>query len=120
MALGDVRVNPAPRDVWRRIGGGPNAVATQAPDWLDCLCEARGYVDASRLYELPDGRTIVLPLAAKVWGGVRIAEESWPYGWGYGGAVVAGGHLTATDARLVLTDLARRPVLRARVVPMPL
>jgi CelD/BcsL family acetyltransferase involved in cellulose biosynthesis len=112
---------PAPREAWRRaLAADPNAVVTQAPEWLDCLCATRGYVDASRLYELPDGRTIVLPLAAKVRGGVRIAEESWPYGWGYGGALVTGGPLTGSDARLVLADLARRPVPLAGIVPMPL
>jgi Acetyltransferase (GNAT) domain len=114
-------VSPAPRDIWRRtLAADPNAVATQTPEWLDCLCRARGYVDASRLYELPDGRIMVLPLAAKVLAGVRVAEESWPHGWGYGGAVVAGGEVTAADARLVLTDLARRRVVRSAVVPMPL
>jgi hypothetical protein len=102
------------------LAADPNAVVTQAPEWLDCLCATRGYVDASRLYELPDGRTLVLPLAAKVRGGVRIAEESWPYGWGYGGALVTGGPLTQSDARLVLADLARRPVVVAAIVPVPL
>jgi hypothetical protein len=114
-------VSPAPRDVWQRIlAADPNAVATQTPEWVDGLCSARGYVDASRLYELPDGRSLILPLAAKTCSGVRITEESWPYGWGYGGALVAGGHLTVPDVRLMLADLARRPIIRAAVVPMPL
>jgi Acetyltransferase (GNAT) domain len=113
-------VSPAPRDAWRRaLAADPDAVATQTPEWLDAMCAAGGYVDASRRYELSDGRTLVLPMAATVWGGVRVAEESWPYGWGYGGAVVAGGPLTPADARLVLADLARRPVARAGVVPLP-
>lgn len=116
-----VVISPAPREAWRRaLAADPNAVVTQTPEWLDCLCSTREYVDASRLYELPDGRTIVLPLAAKTRGGIRIAEESWPYGWGYGGALVAGGPLTRADARLVLADLARRPVALAALVPMPL
>src|SRR5262249_10019710 len=114
-------VTPAPRDAWRRaLAADPNAVATQTPEWLDGLCQARGYVDASRLYELPDGRTLVLPLAARAWCGVRVTEESWPYGWGYGGAIVTGGRLAEADARSVLADLARRPVVRAAIVPVPL
>jgi hypothetical protein len=121
-ALAGTRVvSPAPREVWRdTLAADASAVATQTPEWLDCLCETRGYVDASRLYELPGGRRLVVPLAARVWNGVRISEESWPYGWGYGGALVAGGALTAAEARLVLADLARRPVLRAAIVPLPL
>jgi hypothetical protein len=119
--LADLRmVSPAPRDTWRgALAADPNAMATQTPEWLDCLCLARGYVDASRLYELPDGRVFILPLAAKSLGGVRMTAESWPYGWGYGGIVVAGGQYTAADARLVLADLAQQLVLRATVVPAP-
>jgi CelD/BcsL family acetyltransferase involved in cellulose biosynthesis len=114
-------ITPAPRQAWRRaLAADPNAVATQTPEWLDCLCAMRGYLDASRLYEFPDGRTVILPLAAKVRGGVRIAEESWPYGWGYGGGLVAGGPLTRFEAGIVLADLARRPVVVAGMVPMPL
>lgn len=114
-------VTPVPRDVWADVlAADPDAVATQTPDWLDCLCRARGYVDASRLYEFPDSRRLVLPLAGRVWAGARVAEESWPYGWGYGGALVAGGRLTAGEAAVVLADLACRPVVRAGVVPMPL
>jgi hypothetical protein len=113
--------SPAPRDVWRRVlAADPDAVATQTPEWLDCLCAGRGYTDASRLYELPDGRALVLPLAATTRAGVRIAEQSWPYGWGYGGVLTDGGRPAAADVRLVLADLARRPVLRTAVVPMPL
>lgn len=114
-------VSPVPRDVWRRVlAADPAAFATQKPEWLDGLCAARGYVDASRLYELPDGRALVLPMAGRVWGGVRVAEESWPYGWGYGGVLAEGGRVSSADAAVVLADLARRPVTRASIVPMPL
>ncbi|MBV9162162.1 MAG: GNAT family N-acetyltransferase [Pseudonocardiales bacterium] len=114
-------VSPAPRDVWQRtLAADPYACPTQTPQWLDWLCTTRGYLDASRLYELPDGRTLILPMAAKTCAGVRITEESMPYGFGYGGALVAGGRLTASDADIVLADLTRRPVVRLVVVPMPL
>jgi hypothetical protein len=113
-------VTPAPRDIWAGVlAADPDAVITQSPAWLSCLGK-RGYADASRLYEFPDGTRIVVPLAARVWAGVRVAEESWPYGWGYGGALVSGGRLTDRHAAAVLADLARRPVVRAGLVPMPL
>ncbi|WP_232234703.1 GNAT family N-acetyltransferase [Actinoplanes sp. N902-109] len=113
-------VTPAPRDVWTgALAADPDAVVTQSPDWLSCL-GSRGYADASRLYEFPDGTRIVVPLAARRRAGVRLSEESWPYGWGYGGALVTGGPLTPRHAAAVLADLARRPVLRAALVPMPL
>jgi hypothetical protein len=113
-------VSPAPREVWREVmAADPDAVATQAPEWTDALA-TRGYTDASRLYELADGRRLVLPLAARRRAGVTVSEESWPYGWGYGGVLVEGGALTAADARIVLVDLRRRPAVLRAVVPMPL
>jgi hypothetical protein len=114
-------VSPAPRPVWQAaFAADPDAMPTQSPEWLDCLCANRGYVDASRLYELPGGRRLVLPLAARRWAGVRVVEEGWPHGWGYGGPLVDGDELTDADRRLVLADLARRPTLRSAVVPNPL
>lgn len=113
-------VSPVPRDVWREVhAADPDAVVTQSPEWADALA-TRGYTDASRLYELADGRRLVLPLAARRRAGVTVSEESWPYGWGYGGAVVEGGDLTAADARVVLDDLRRRPAVLRAAVPMPL
>ncbi|MEJ2870563.1 GNAT family N-acetyltransferase [Actinomycetospora sp. OC33-EN08] len=94
----------------------PDAVVTQSPAFADALA-TRGYRDASRLYTLADGRRLVLPLVSRRGG---LAEQSFPYAWGYGGAVVEGGELTVADARYVLDDLRRRPALLRTVVPMPL
>lgn len=114
-------VSPAPREAWRRaLAADPDAVATQTPEWLDCVCRTTGRVDASRLYELPDGRRLVLPLVARRVAGVSVAEESFPYGWGYGGLLGDRIGPTEADVRLVLADLARRPVVRTAVVPTSL
>jgi CelD/BcsL family acetyltransferase involved in cellulose biosynthesis len=111
--------SPAPRDVWRAVHrSDPDAVATQASEWMDCLA-LRGYTDASRLYELPDGRRLVLPLAARSVAGFPVSAESWPYGWGYGGLLVDGGGPTEADCRLVLDDLQGRPAVLRGVVPLP-
>jgi hypothetical protein len=113
-------VTPVPRDVWREVhAADPDAVVTQSPEWLDGLT-TRGYTDASRLYELADGRRLVLPLVARRRAGVTVSEESWPYGWGYGGALVEGGDLTVEHARLVLDDLRARPAVLRALTPMPL
>lgn len=114
-------LSPAPREVWACLAAtDPSAFPTQLPEWGDALRAARrGTTDASRLYRLPDGRELVLPLAGRAVGGLRVAEESWPYGWGYGGLLAGGGRVTAADTAVVLADLARRPVLRASVVPVP-
>lgn len=96
----------------------PEAFVTQTPEWLDAIRAARGYSDASRLYEMPDGRRLVLPMSGRSLAGLRVAEESWPYGWGYGGVLSTGG-FGQGDAALILADLATRPVARASVVPAP-
>ncbi|TQM09840.1 GNAT family N-acetyltransferase [Pseudonocardia kunmingensis] len=112
-------VSPAPRAAWERLyAADPDAIATQSPAWFDSVRAARGYADASRLYRMPDGRELVLPLAAQRLG-ITLIEESWPHGWGYGGLLAEGG-TTDRDAAVVLADLVRRPTVRTAVTPMPL
>jgi Acetyltransferase (GNAT) domain len=113
--------SPAPREEWRRVfDADADAVSTQSAAWLDCLCALRGWVDGSRFYQFPDGTRVVLPLARKKIGPLLLAEESWPAGWGYGGALVAGGRLTVRHAGFLLADLRNRPVARTALTPMPL
>jgi hypothetical protein len=112
--------SPAPRAVWRSaLAADPNAVASQTPEWSDWLARTRGYEDASRLYEFPDGRQLVLPLVARRVLGVRVSEESMPYGFGYGGVLVAGGEPRPDEAAAVLADLSRRPVAVTSLFPLP-
>jgi GNAT acetyltransferase-like protein len=120
--LRDLRVvSPAPRDVWRElVTTDPGALPTQTPEWTDWACRSRGWTDASRLYEFGDGRRLLLPLLARGTAGARWREESMPGGLGYGGPLVAGSAgVTVEEARAVLADLARRPVLRTSVVAGP-
>ncbi|RFU22376.1 GNAT family N-acetyltransferase [Geodermatophilus marinus] len=113
-------VSPAPRDVWRQaLAADPSALPSQTPEWTDWLCRTRGFTDASRLYEFADGRRLLLPLLARTAAGVRLTEESMPYGFGYGGPLVMGGEPSPDQARAVLDDLARRPVLRSSLAPLP-
>ncbi len=114
-------VSPAPRQIWRQaLAGDPTALPSQTPEWVDWLCATRGRTDASRLYQFPGGRQLVLPLVARTCGGLLLSEESMPYGFGYGGALVTGGRPTAGEIRAILGDLADRPAARASLVPNPL
>ncbi|MFJ9459655.1 GNAT family N-acetyltransferase [Kitasatospora sp. NPDC101447] len=108
--------SPAPREVWwELIARDAEALVTQTPTWLDCLCEAWPWEDASRLYRFVDGRRLLVPLVRhRRWPMRLLTEESWP-GWGVGGAVVPDGAPDAREARLVLADLADRPALRVAV-----
>jgi hypothetical protein len=102
--------------VWRDLADrDEHAVVTQTPAWLDALCAAWPFEDASRLYRFDSGLRIGVPMARRRgWPARRIAEESWPR-WGLGGAVVADGVPDARQARLVFRDLAARPALRVSV-----
>ena len=113
-------VSPAPRGAWTAaLDADPLAVPTQTPEWTDFTCRATGGRDASRLYEFRDGRTAVLPAVARRWAGVRVTEESMPYGFGYGGLVVPDGKPAADEVAAVLADVARRPVVRTALTPSP-
>ncbi|MFE1439890.1 GNAT family N-acetyltransferase [Streptomyces sp. NPDC058739] len=107
---------PAPRHVWWELAGKDLATnPSQTPLWLDCLCATGPYRDASRLYEFEGGHRLVLPLVARrhrppVLG----AEESWPVQWGIGGPVCPAS-VSPSEARAVMTDLARLRALRVGV-----
>jgi lipid II:glycine glycyltransferase (peptidoglycan interpeptide bridge formation enzyme) len=111
---------PADRQSWEQVlASDPRALVTQTPAWLDCLCDVGGYADASRLYELADGRRLVLPLARRVGAGGIASQASLPESWGFGGPVAEGG-LQPGDAEIVLADLAGSRALRTSVRPNPL
>jgi hypothetical protein len=114
-------ISPAPRDAWQEaLASDPMALVFQTPRWLDCLCATGRYRDASRLYELPSGRRLVLPmvrLGCRT--GSLAVEASFPPSWGTGGIVASGGP-RAGDLAVVFADLGARPVLRTSVRPNPL
>src|SRR3954468_22045023 len=58
-----VVTTPAPRDVWTQLQADDAAAPPfQSPAWTDCVVQVGGGRDVSRLYELADGRQLVLPL----------------------------------------------------------
>jgi Acetyltransferase (GNAT) domain len=116
-----VRVtSPAPRDLWREVlAADPNALVFHSPTWLDFVCSAASYEDASRLYELPDGRRLVLPMVRqRRLPGPLANEASFPPAWGIGGMVALGG-IRPADAAAVFFDLAGRNVIRTTLRPGP-
>lgn len=80
------------------------ATIFHTPEWLDACCASGGFEDASRLYELADGRGIVFPIVRPK----RLADlrpaRSMPDGWGYGGAI-APGRIRPEDVAIALDDL---------------
>lgn len=110
-------VSPAPREVWKDMArDDSNAVVTQTPTWLDCICHDGTFSDASRLYEFASGRKVLLPMARRSQLPRRVATEaSWPFDWGAGGAIMSGGSPSVDEVHSIFDDLARRPALRVSV-----
>jgi hypothetical protein len=110
-------VGPAAREAWQRaLAGDGDALVSQTPEWLDCVCACGPFEDATRVYRTEDGRELVLPLAR-----LRAApvESSLPFGWSAGGLVTAGPRPSADDVAGVVRDLAGRRALRIAVRPAP-
>ena len=112
--------SPAPRDVWQSlIKSDPEALVTQTPAWIDCICASGGYEDVSRLYETPQGRQLILPMVRQT--GLPAAlttEASPPPGWGIGG-LVGVGVVGVKEISAVFADLADRSILRTHIRPNP-
>lgn len=120
LALAARVISPAPREVWEEtLASDSTALVSQSPAWLDCLCASGGYEDASRLYELPAGRRLLLPMVRRGYGeGLLAIEASFPPSWGTGGVIASGG-VCAEDLAAVFADLAGRRVMRASIRPNP-
>src|SRR5512139_2150397 len=113
-------VSPAPRDVWHDlIQADPEALPYQSPAWLDAICAGGGYEDASRLYELPGGQQLILPMVRRRGLPAVLAwEASLPPGWGMGG-LIARRPLAQQDVEQVFGDLSGRLSLRLSIRPNP-
>jgi hypothetical protein len=119
--LGIEVINPAPRQEWLEISrADPNTLLSQTPAWIDAICRSGMYRDASRLYLLPNGRKLILPMVQRfgLLPGLSILE-SHPYGWGIGGPLAPGG-VTSQDISTIFADLASQPYMVAAIRPNPL
>ena len=118
-----VAVGADARQGWQRVVASHPALAVcHLPEWMDCVCESGRFVDATRLYQAPDGRLVVLPLARRRWTpGPLGLYDSWPPYWegarDSGGLLGEHGMISPDDVRDVVADLAQIPALRVLVVP---
>src|SRR2546427_127777 len=65
-------ISPAPRDAWEEaLRADPLALETQSPAWIDAMCAAGGFEDASRLYETEEGGYSSFPSCGAGWGEPR-------------------------------------------------
>src|SRR5215470_13098410 len=110
-------VTPVPTDVWETLAGAdPSAMPFHLPVWRDCVCSGDGWEDASRLYELPGGRQLVLMMARRAVSRRLAVEASWPPGWGRGGILAPGG-VRPEEVALICADVARGRALSTSLRP---
>jgi Acetyltransferase (GNAT) domain len=116
-----IATGSAARDAWHRaLAGDRDALVSQTPTWLDCVCACGPFEDATRVYRADDGRELVLPLARlRGTPGAAPIESSLPFGWSAGGLVAAGRRPSADEVAGVVRDLAGRRALRIAVRPAP-
>ena len=111
-------VSPAPRDTWRRIyEGDPDALVSQSPDWVDCICTADHYRDSSRLFTNARGQQMVLPTVRHRWapGPLRV-DASMPVYWETGGPI-GDGSRDPLMLQQMLAHLASETRLRLSIRP---
>jgi hypothetical protein len=112
-------MSPAPRAVWNEIlASDSTALVEHGPAWIDTMRAAGGFTDASRLYELRDGRRFVIPLVQRRRLGPRAPMSGFPNGWGIGGVV--GDALDPTAVSAIVADLVELPAVSIRIRPNPL
>jgi GNAT acetyltransferase-like protein len=110
---------PAPRPEWREAFlADPLAQAFHSPEYIDGACAAGGFEDASRMYESPDGRLLVVPMVRRSYlGGALSHQASLPPDWGIGG-VISKDPIRPEDLSAICADLGRqRGVLRTFIRP---
>jgi Acetyltransferase (GNAT) domain len=108
------------RAEWRAVvAADPDALPEHAPEWVDAICQAGPYADATRLYVLADGRRFVTPLVRRTGPtGIGGWLLSPPPAWGMGGVV--GRDLDATTLRRILADLRKSGAQRLWFRPDPM
>jgi hypothetical protein len=104
-----------------KVGGGgaadPSHHAVPCSAWRECVRSGAGWRDASRLYELPGERQLVLMMARRPGRSPGLpVQASWPEGWGSGGVLAPGG-ASPDEVALVCADLAKSGSLSTTVRP---
>jgi CelD/BcsL family acetyltransferase involved in cellulose biosynthesis len=100
---------------WREVlASDPGATALQTPEYFAAVRQVSGGHDASTLYQLEDGRSVVLPLVRhRSVPGIRVLS-GYPGGLGHGSALATGG-LRSSDVRMLVEDVRDRHALSVRI-----
>jgi len=109
------------RGAWKQaLAVDSDALVSQTPAWMDCVCGFGRYEDATRAYETEDGHQLVLPLARRRLPKPVTAVSSMPFGWGTGGLISSRGRASGEDVAAVVDDLAQERSILIVLRPSPM
>jgi hypothetical protein len=110
------------RPAWVDIVARDESIAlSKTPEWIDCICSASGFSDATLLFRGEDGRRLILPRLRKTGTPSFLGLfESPPPGWGLGadasGFLSEGGPASSGQTRALIQEIQRHPGLRTRIM----
>ncbi|HEX9013960.1 MAG TPA: GNAT family N-acetyltransferase [Anaerolineaceae bacterium] len=111
---------PAPRETWREIlQADHNSLVDQTPEWVDCMCAAGQYEDASRFYEIAGARMVLPMVRTRSIAPWLAVEASNPHAWGIGG-LISDRPLQKEHIHAVLRDLKGSRTMRTAIRPNPM
>jgi CelD/BcsL family acetyltransferase involved in cellulose biosynthesis len=106
------------RQAWRELVEQNSGIAlSKTPEWLDCIQGSTHFTDASMLFQLEDGRRVLLPrLRSPGRPGVFASPpDYWNLGADASGFVTEGGRLLPEQVRTLVGEVTRAG-LRTRVM----
>jgi lipid II:glycine glycyltransferase (peptidoglycan interpeptide bridge formation enzyme) len=106
--------------VWEKVfQSDKEAVPYQSPAWFESALTAGHFKDASRFYELDNGKQLIMPMVRSSNIPEHLATAgSMPEGWGMGG-LISESAITIEDIKAVFVDLKKLPYLQVKVRPNP-
>jgi hypothetical protein len=112
----------AARRAWEDlVDQDPGIALSKTPQWIDCICSADNFSDATLLFRAEDGRRLVLPRvrstgSACVLGLFASPPRHWNLGADASGFLSEGGPSSPQELRALIQQVHRHSGLRTRVV----
>ena len=110
------------RPAWEDlVARDENIALSKTPEWIDCICSASCFSDATLLFRAEDGHRLILPRLRKTGTLSPLGLfESPPQGWGLGvdasGFLSEEGPASPSQTRVLIQEIQRNPGLRTRVM----